>query len=188
MHTQHCGLCCHINKCKILQVAYLGRKLDIFTGVRSSLVKRLNHCCIDEFLSDVQKISEENVKRDDSSIISSLWVLVVGVSLLVSVTLTPFVKKSMADTQSVSVRDAGEKLYGVYCVQCHGVTGAGNGPGATALSKKPTNLTRLGWKPDVLLAFKIRNGNDVMPAWKNILNDDQISYLIEYIRTFKPVD
>lgn len=78
-----------------------------------------------------------------------------------------------------------DKLYATYCFQCHGAMGIGDGPIAASLSQKPANLTRIWWKPDVLLALKIREGNGVMPAWKNTFNDDQISSLIKYIRTFE---
>lgn len=78
-----------------------------------------------------------------------------------------------------------DKLYATYCFQCHGSKGLGDGPLAASLSQKPANLTRIKWKPDFILALKIREGRGVMPSWKNTFNGEQISSLIKYIRAFE---
>src|SRR5262249_24544037 len=37
----------------------------------------------------------------------------------------------------------GADLFGAYCAPCHGVNGTGNGPAASALKKRPPDLTRI---------------------------------------------
>lgn len=85
----------------------------------------------------------------------------------------------------IVAEQSADKLYATYCFQCHGPKGLGDGPIAASLSQKPANLTRIKWKPDFMLALKIREGRGVMPSWKNTFNDEQISSLIKYIRTFE---
>lgn len=38
---------------------------------------------------------------------------------------------------------SGKEMYTAYCAACHGASGAGNGPAATALKTPPANLTQL---------------------------------------------
>ena len=40
-------------------------------------------------------------------------------------------------------RVAGRALYDQYCASCHGRDGAGDGPSAGALTKRPADLTRI---------------------------------------------
>src|SRR5215468_10737314 len=39
--------------------------------------------------------------------------------------------------------DDGRGMYVTYCAPCHGMTGEGNGPAASAFKQAPTNLTLL---------------------------------------------
>ena len=41
---------------------------------------------------------------------------------------------------------SGAEMYNAYCAACHGATGKGDGPAATALKTPPTNLTTLAAK------------------------------------------
>jgi mono/diheme cytochrome c family protein len=38
---------------------------------------------------------------------------------------------------------SGKEMFRAYCAVCHGANGKGDGPAATALQKRPTDLTRL---------------------------------------------
>jgi mono/diheme cytochrome c family protein len=47
------------------------------------------------------------------------------------------------DTPVPEKLSRGAKLYRIHCASCHGQKGAGDGPVADALAKKPTDLTAL---------------------------------------------
>ena len=71
-------------------------------------------------------------------------------------------------------------MFAQYCATCHGKTALGDGPAATALKKKPADLTRLsarngGKFPDLKVARYIEGADDVaahgnrdMPIWGNL--------------------
>jgi mono/diheme cytochrome c family protein len=73
--------------------------------------------------------------------------------------------------------EEGKLLYGIYCVNCHGDHGRGNGPSAKSLNPPPPDLTRLsrdneGKFPSarVILAIDGRSRvpghlNGQMPIW-----------------------
>ena len=75
---------------------------------------------------------------------------------------------------------SGSEMYSAYCAVCHGATGTGNGPAASAFAKPPTNLTMLaknnnGNYPDGRVDLVLRfgtsvpaHGNIQMPAWNTL--------------------
>ena len=80
----------------------------------------------------------------------------------------------------------GRELFLQACQACHGPEGRGDGPATAALAKKPKDLTRIAAPPifpDGVLAYRIRNGGEVMPAWKGVLSDAQVWDLVSYIRS-----
>jgi mono/diheme cytochrome c family protein len=76
---------------------------------------------------------------------------------------------------------SGQQMYTTYCVVCHGATGIGNGPAATALKVPPTNLALLSQKNNgsfpaahvaSVLEFGVENpahGTAVMPIWGDLM-------------------
>lgn len=81
----------------------------------------------------------------------------------------------------------GEGLYVQGCAQCHGVTGAGDGEFAHALSKQPPEIGTFGWqvgRTDDTLAQLIRAGvpGGAMPAAAE-LSDGEIRDIVAYLRT-----
>lgn len=86
----------------------------------------------------------------------------------------------------------GKQWYYVYCVGCHGWTLRGNGPNAVYLDPYPRNLTvgkkYMNKKTNVELFSVIKGGgaavdlSDAMPAWGNLLQDQDIWNLIAWIR------
>jgi mono/diheme cytochrome c family protein len=73
---------------------------------------------------------------------------------------------------------SGKDMYTAYCASCHGATGAGNGPAASALKVAPANLTELASKnggkyPDAKVQQAIKgdpnmpsaHGSEQMPVW-----------------------
>jgi mono/diheme cytochrome c family protein len=75
---------------------------------------------------------------------------------------------------------SGPEMYKSYCAVCHGVSGKGNGPAATALKIPPSDLTTLaarnGGKYPAMKVSAIIRGEEVlaahgskdMPIWGNL--------------------
>jgi len=71
---------------------------------------------------------------------------------------------------------SGKELFNMACSYCHGVNLEGNiGP---ALGKG-SDITE---EPDSFIENRIRKGKDVMPAFGNVLTDQQIKDIIAYLR------
>jgi mono/diheme cytochrome c family protein len=82
----------------------------------------------------------------------------------------------------------GQKLYLANCFTCHGPEGRGDGPGASALERKPANLgarIKETGEADGELFWKISEGRAPMVRWKATpLSETQRWELVSYIRTF----
>ena len=53
----------------------------------------------------------------------------------------------------------------------------------------PANLKKMsGMHPDDEIAVTIENGRGAMPAWKNILNENQIWDVVNYIQSLSGSD
>ncbi len=98
----------------------------------------------------------------------------------------PWLKYSFAERQ-------GKKLFDHYCAVCHGAKGEGDGFNSYNLNPRPHSLVDSAYVPalsDANLAEVIAlggrgvNKSVLMPAYQKTLNQDQISYLVAYIRTF----
>jgi mono/diheme cytochrome c family protein len=71
------------------------------------------------------------------------------------------------------------------CTICHGDQGKGDGPGASALTTKPANFTDpklMKAETDGSIFYKMSEGRDLMPAWKDVLPETQRWELVNYIR------
>lgn len=79
---------------------------------------------------------------------------------------------------------AGEQLFSDNCVLCHGEKGVGDGPGAKTIKVKPANFTdpKIQAETDGSLFWKMSNGRGPMPAWKDVLTDEERWKLVNYIR------
>ena len=87
--------------------------------------------------------------------------------------------------------DRAEALYKVYCSQCHGINGDGRGINAPFLFVAPRNHTsfdEMSILNDDRLSAAIKFGggavgkSSLMPAWRGILNDNDIQLLVNYLR------
>ena len=93
--------------------------------------------------------------------------------------------------------ETGKALYGLYCAQCHGTEGHGDGPASIKtdggyINPEPANFEESGgdftnygrW------VWKVREGVETtnMPVWKVALNDEQIFRLVFYIQGFSMPD
>lgn len=80
----------------------------------------------------------------------------------------------------------GQKIYNSYCVACHGANGKGDGAMAKVLDVKPadhTNIKKMAQLSNSDLEKAIKKGTDkMMPAWDNILSDDEVNDVLGYIR------
>lgn len=86
---------------------------------------------------------------------------------------------------------AGDSLYAVNCVSCHGASGKGDGPVGIALNPRPADLTqhaRPGAHTDAQLYEWITSGvpGTRMPAFKSTLSDTDRWNLVNFIRTLAP--
>ncbi|MCG7950239.1 MAG: c-type cytochrome [Candidatus Thiodiazotropha endolucinida] len=108
---------------------------------------------------------------------------------------SPFAKHDIAPSVSdlSSVEQLGESLFQQNCAFCHAADGTGKNWIGTFLQPHPRDLT----DPKVMATMSsehltkvIRDGlaNTSMPAWKSVLNDEQIDAVVRYIhRAFHPL-
>jgi mono/diheme cytochrome c family protein len=105
----------------------------------------------------------------------------------------------------ISITSSGKQMYETYCAVCHGSTGIGNGPAATALKSTPANLTKLSANNKnvfptehvaAVLRFGVSNpahGTPGMPIWSDLfsLNNSpdetnlRIRKITDYIKTMQ---
>ena len=83
---------------------------------------------------------------------------------------------------------AGQKLFAVQCVICHGSKGKGDGLGGINLKPKPTDLTieSVQDQTDGALFWKLTEGRPPMASYKAVLSEQQRWELVTYIRQLKP--
>jgi mono/diheme cytochrome c family protein len=88
----------------------------------------------------------------------------------------------------------GRRVYSQYCVPCHGQYGKGDGTRAysEAFDPMPRNHTNgeyMNKRPQDELFGVIKNGgfsknfSHIMPPWKTILKDDEVTNVLEYVRS-----
>ena len=93
--------------------------------------------------------------------------------------------------------EEGRKLYMLYCAQCHGENGQGDGPASAAspagyISPKPANLTEAGeaLKYYGQYLWKVGKGVETtnMPPWEEVLSREEMEKVIFYIQSFSPTE
>jgi mono/diheme cytochrome c family protein len=80
----------------------------------------------------------------------------------------------------------GKARYKQYCAVCHGARGRGDGPMAKATTPPASSLTsrEVREKSDKDLLNVIAEGRGgSMPAWRGILNDQELLDMVAYVRT-----
>lgn len=80
---------------------------------------------------------------------------------------------------------AGKTIFQQQCVVCHGDKGRSDGPAGMALSPRPSDLTseEVQAQTDGALFWKISEGRGAMPAFKNMLSEEQRWQVVTYLRT-----
>lgn len=90
-----------------------------------------------------------------------------------------------------SAEEEGAALYEVYCAQCHGIKGDGNGINVRDMSVQPrdhTDPVGMSARSDATLFKAVKQGGQsinksvLMPPWDGVLSDDEIDRLVEYMR------
>jgi len=85
----------------------------------------------------------------------------------------------------------GEKLYEIYCTQCHGINGDGKGVNAATMSVAPrdhTDTKEMSARTDEELFKVIKHGGKainksiLMPVWGGNLSDEDINALVSHLR------
>lgn len=86
----------------------------------------------------------------------------------------------------------GEDIYRQHCQSCHGVGGTGDGPAATALAPRPADLRvhMAAGHTDQEFFNWLTAGmpGTAMPAFGNVLTEEDRWHVLNYIRTFAPTD
>ena len=83
----------------------------------------------------------------------------------------------------------GRQLFGKNCAVCHGPEGRGDGEVAAALPQRPEDLASIAPPPifpDGVVAYRIINGVNMMPAFKSTLSENEIWDLLNFIRSLAP--
>jgi len=89
----------------------------------------------------------------------------------------------------------GHTLYQENCVSCHGATGMGDGEIANSLNPSPALLAYMIQMPmavDEYMFWSVSEGGDAfgtgMPAYKEVLTEDEIWKIITYMRAGFPAE
>ena len=89
--------------------------------------------------------------------------------------------------QSEAVLQKGGSLYQNFCLSCHGRSGKGDGPAASALPHPSPDLTKvLIPQTDGEIFWKISRGGGLMPSYEKSLTKEERWELIHYLRSLKP--
>ena len=87
----------------------------------------------------------------------------------------------------------GSDLFTLYCAQCHGTDGQGDGPASGEVSggyivPVPANFTESGSDFEMYgrYVWKVKEGVETtnMPPWKNALTNDEIYQVVFFIQSF----
>lgn len=92
-----------------------------------------------------------------------------------------------AGAEMPATADRGKTIYQTRCLECHGAEGRGDGEKALSLSPRPGSLVSAATsaKSDRDLFRTIQNGKPktAMPAWKDVLTEEEIRDVLQYVRS-----
>jgi mono/diheme cytochrome c family protein len=98
-------------------------------------------------------------------------------------------KTNPAPDDAASI-DRGQKVYTSNCQTCHGQKGLGEGSTGSVLQPPASPIAQTSQTlPDDYLFWRISEGgaqepfNSAMPSWKNILSEQDIWDVINYVRS-----
>ena len=86
----------------------------------------------------------------------------------------------------VSSKDRGHAIFRSFCQTCHGPDATGNKKAASHIGKMPANLRALAGKvSDGYLYRQIARGPIGMPSWREVLADEAIWDVVNYIQSLE---
>jgi mono/diheme cytochrome c family protein len=94
-------------------------------------------------------------------------------------------KRANPVASTPAVLAAAKKIYVDKCEQCHADKGTGDGPMAMMYSVKPADFTdqhMMSEMTDGELFYKISEGREPMPGFKNQYTEEQRWQLVHYVR------
>jgi high-affinity iron transporter len=117
------------------------------------------------------------------------WVQRLALRLALSLSLT-MCQAARADEPHPAV---GAQVYAKYCTLCHGVSGRGDGRAALIQQRKPADLTKsvhtFEYKLDIVRrGGAAMNRSPSMPAWSEVLSDEEIKEVVAYLQTLLEQD
>ena len=137
------------------------------------------------------------VDREVTARLTCLILLVAAVAALAA-TVHHVAAAQAPAPQAAATTSRGKAVYDEHCVECHGVSGKGDGPAAAMLKPRPRDLTAGKYKirstesgsvpTDDDLLRSIRQGlrGTAMPGWQSVLSADDIQQVSTYIKGFSP--
>src|SRR5688500_15612905 len=90
----------------------------------------------------------------------------------------------------------GKVVYDRWCAGCHGVDGAGAGPGAATMLPRPRDVTRAQYQirttgsgelptdADIMHIIDVGMPGTAMPGWEDLLTVAEREALVAYLKTF----
>ena len=80
-----------------------------------------------------------------------------------------------------------KQLFTSNCMPCHGEKGKGDGPVGASLDPRPYDLTKkkVDNETDGALFWRITNGHQSMPTFKNVLSPMQRWQIVSFIRSLE---
>lgn len=90
----------------------------------------------------------------------------------------------------------GKEVYDRWCAGCHGVDGAGQGPGAEEMLPRPRDFTRAQYQirttasgelptdDDIMHVIDVGMPGTAMPGWEDFLSREEREALVVYLKSF----
>jgi len=94
----------------------------------------------------------------------------------------------LLSTIAVAYAGAEQRAVSVYktnCAQCHGAMGDANTAAGKKFSVPPFHGADVFKKTDAEMLEFIKAGKGDMPAWSDVLSDDEMKAVVGYIRTLE---
>jgi len=80
----------------------------------------------------------------------------------------------------------GNEIYTKHCLQCHGANGKGDGPVAKKYDVKASSISDSSKHlSNHTLFVQVTEGRGDMPQWADVLTEEEIWALTQYLHTFK---
>ena len=135
------------------------------------------------------KVSSTGSRRPVQKFWGNMRLPLKNLSLLTALALVaglfPLVVLSFAAAEG-QASGAGVSVFKAKCITCHGPDGSGNTPVGKSLQVADLRSPEVQKKADAELTESVSEGKGNMPAFKTILNEDEIHAVLKYVRTLAP--